>query len=89
MRLCSHDRVDLGLSYEGPLPSDLDAHVADLHGLFEAAELPMPARLVGHSHLRICEQHYLQQGAGPMLAEQVPANGEARELDVVSRRQLC
>ncbi|HWU75410.1 MAG TPA: alpha/beta hydrolase [Rhodanobacter sp.] len=48
-RVCSYDRAGYGFSDEGPLPRGLDADVADLHALIEAAHLHAPLVLVGHS----------------------------------------
>ena len=48
-RVCSYDRAGYGFSDEGPLPRGLDADVADLHALIEAAHLQTPLVLVGHS----------------------------------------
>jgi pimeloyl-ACP methyl ester carboxylesterase len=48
-RVCSYDRAGYGFSDEGPLPRGLDADVADLHALIEAAHLHTPLVLVGHS----------------------------------------
>ena len=48
-RVCAYDRAGYGFSDEGPLPRDLDAAVADLHALIDAAKIPLPVLLVGHS----------------------------------------
>ena len=48
-RVCSYDRAGYGFSDAGPLPRGLDADVADLHALVEAAHLHTPLVLVGHS----------------------------------------
>lgn len=48
-RVCAYDRAGYGFSDEGPLPRDLDAHVADLAALVAAAQLRTPLVLVGHS----------------------------------------
>jgi len=48
-RVCAYDRAGYGFSDEGPMPRDLDADVADLKALIEAAQLPVPVLLVGHS----------------------------------------
>lgn len=48
-RVCAYDRAGYGFSDEGPLPRDLAADVADLHALIQAADLPTPLLLVGHS----------------------------------------
>jgi pimeloyl-ACP methyl ester carboxylesterase len=49
VRICSYDRAGYGFSDEGPLPRGLDADVADLHALIDAAGLRTPLLLVGHS----------------------------------------
>ncbi|MFC3552469.1 alpha/beta fold hydrolase [Lysobacter cavernae] len=48
-RVCAYDRAGYGFSDEGPLPRDLDADVADLAALVEAAKLKTPLVLAGHS----------------------------------------
>lgn len=48
-RVCAYDRAGYGFSDEGPMPRDLDADVADLAALVEAAKLKTPLVLVGHS----------------------------------------
>jgi pimeloyl-ACP methyl ester carboxylesterase len=49
MRVCSYDRANKGESGSAPTPRTGRAVVADLHGLLEAAEVPGPYLLVGHS----------------------------------------
>jgi pimeloyl-ACP methyl ester carboxylesterase len=49
VKVCAYDRAGHGFSDEGQLPRDLDAHVADLSAIIEAAGVPVPAVLVGHS----------------------------------------
>lgn len=48
-RVCAYDRAGYGFSDEGPMPRDLDADVADLAALVNAARLKTPLVLVGHS----------------------------------------
>ncbi len=48
-RVCAYDRAGYGFSSEGPLPRNLEADVADLRKLIEAAGLKGPLVLVGHS----------------------------------------
>lgn len=48
-RVCVYDRAGYGFSDEGPMPRDLDADVADLSALIDAAGLKTPLVLVGHS----------------------------------------
>lgn len=49
-RVCAYDRAGVGFSDAGPLPRDLDADVADLRALIDAADLDTPLILVGHSY---------------------------------------
>jgi pimeloyl-ACP methyl ester carboxylesterase len=48
-RVCSYDRAGLGFSDAGPMPRTAPAEAADLHALVQAAKLPTPLVLVGHS----------------------------------------
>jgi pimeloyl-ACP methyl ester carboxylesterase len=72
-RVCAYDRAGYGFSDEGPLPRDVDADVADLHALIEAAAIPTPVVLVGHSLgsniVRSYAQRYPQQLSGIVLVD--------------------
>lgn len=72
-RVCAYDRAGYGFSDEGPLPRDLDADVADLHAIIEAAGVPVPAVLVGHSLgsniVRKYAQAFPAQVAGMVLVD--------------------
>ncbi|OOG40795.1 alpha/beta hydrolase [Rhodanobacter sp. C05] len=48
-RVCSYDRAGDGFSDAGPMPRNIDAEVADLHALIQAAAIRTPLVLVGHS----------------------------------------
>ncbi|MDI9237778.1 alpha/beta hydrolase [Lysobacter sp. LF1] len=48
-RVCAYDRAGYGFSDEGPMPRDLNADVADLAALIQAARFKTPIVLVGHS----------------------------------------
>jgi pimeloyl-ACP methyl ester carboxylesterase len=48
-RVCAYDRAGYGFSDEGPKPRTLDADVADLRALIQAANVRTPVVLVGHS----------------------------------------
>jgi pimeloyl-ACP methyl ester carboxylesterase len=48
-RACTYDRAWLGWSEPSNTPRTMSAIVADLHALLEAAEIPRPYILVGHS----------------------------------------
>ncbi len=73
VRVCAYDRAGHGFSDEGPLPRDLDAHVADLSAIIEAADVPVPAVLVGHSLgsniVRSFAQAFPAQVAGMVLVD--------------------
>jgi pimeloyl-ACP methyl ester carboxylesterase len=81
-RVCAYDRAGYGFSDEGPLPRDLDAYVAELHGLIDAAELPVPVLLVGHSLgsniVRSYAQRYPQQVAGMLLVDPSEQGADAQ-----------
>jgi hypothetical protein len=49
LRVCSYDRANKGESGEAPTPRSGADLVSDLHGLLEAAQVPGPYLLVGHS----------------------------------------
>jgi pimeloyl-ACP methyl ester carboxylesterase len=49
LRVCSYDRANKGESGEAPTPRTGDDLVSDLHGLLQAADVPGPYLLVGHS----------------------------------------
>lgn len=85
-RVCAYDRAGYGFSDEGPLPRDIDADVADLHSLIEAAAIPSPVVLVGHSLgsniVRAYAQRHPQQVSGIVLVdppEQGPDDGMPAE----------
>lgn len=72
-RVCAYDRAGVGYSDPGPLPRDLDADVADLHALIEAAELDTPLILIGHSYgsqvVRRFDQRHPKQVAALVLID--------------------
>jgi pimeloyl-ACP methyl ester carboxylesterase len=49
LRVCSYDRANKGQSGQAPTPRTGEGLVSDLHGLLEAAAVPGPYLLVGHS----------------------------------------
>lgn len=91
-RVCAYDRAGYGFSDEGPLPRDLDANVADLHALIEAADLPLPVLLVGHSLgsniVRSYAQRYPQQVAGLVLVDP-PEQGADAQMPEDWRQQVA
>ncbi|RYC10603.1 alpha/beta fold hydrolase [Nocardioides zhouii] len=57
-RVCSYDRANKGRSGSAPTPRTGEDLVSDLHGLLEAAEVPGPYVLVGHSAGGLLVQAY-------------------------------
>jgi pimeloyl-ACP methyl ester carboxylesterase len=72
-RVCAYDRAGHGFSDQGPLPRDLDAYVTDLSAIIEAAGVPVPVVLVGHSLgsniVRGYAQAFPTQVAGMVLVD--------------------
>ncbi|MCR6700761.1 MAG: alpha/beta hydrolase [Dokdonella sp.] len=75
-RVCAYDRAGYGFSDPGPMPRDIDAEVADLHALIEAAGIATPVILVGHSlgsHIvRRYDQRHGENVAALVLVEPPP-----------------
>jgi pimeloyl-ACP methyl ester carboxylesterase len=67
-----YDRAGLGWSDPGPWPTG-ERIVVDLHALLDAARIPPPYLLVGHSvggfHVRLYAAHYPEQVAGLVLVD--------------------
>lgn len=47
---CSYDRAGMGFSERGPEPRTAERIVEEMHAVLEAAEVPKPYLLVGHSY---------------------------------------
>jgi pimeloyl-ACP methyl ester carboxylesterase len=81
-RVCAYDRAGHGFSDEGPQPRDLDADVADLHALMTAADIRLPAVLVGHSKgsniVRKYAQMFPQQVAALVLVDPPEQGADGR-----------
>lgn len=81
-RVCAYDRAGYGFSDEGPMPRDIDADVADLRALIEAAELPVPVVLAGHSLgsniVRRYAQRHPRHVAGLVLLDPPEQGADAR-----------
>jgi pimeloyl-ACP methyl ester carboxylesterase len=81
-RVCAYDRAGYGFSDEGPMPRDLDANVTDLHALIQAANIPVPVLLVGHSLgsniVRRYAQRHPQQVAGLVLVDPPEQGADSR-----------
>lgn len=84
-RACAYDRAGYGFSDEGPMPRDLNADVADLHGLIRAAKLPLPLVLVGHSLgsniVREYAQRFPSDVAGMVLVDPPEQGAESAMSD--------
>jgi pimeloyl-ACP methyl ester carboxylesterase len=82
--VCSYDRANLGQSGEAPLPRTADQVADDLNHLLDAAEVPGPFVLVGHSAGGFFVQHYARaypdDVRGVVALNPVPPYDQAREL---------
>ncbi|HUD43617.1 MAG TPA: alpha/beta hydrolase [Dokdonella sp.] len=67
-RVCAYDRAGYGFSDPGPMPRGVDAEVADLHALIEAAGIATPVILVGHSFGSNIVRRYDQRHGGEVAA---------------------
>ncbi len=80
--VCAYDRAGLGWSQPGPEPRDARQIVTELHRLLEAAEVPGPYVLVGHSngglYSRLYASTYPTDVVGMVLVEATPTNLFAR-----------
>ena len=97
-RACAYDRGGMGWSRAGPLPRTAGRLAAELHALLEAAGVPPPYVLVGHSFggfvMRIFAARYRPETAGLVLVDPAhpdhwlaPSERERREIDRAVR--LC
>jgi len=81
-RVCAYDRAGYGFSDEGPLPRNLEADVADLAALVDAAGLQKPLVLVGHSLgsniVRAYAQQHPQDVAALVLVDPPEQGAEAQ-----------
>lgn len=73
VRSCAYDRAGLGFSDPGPQPRDGVAIASDLEKLLEAADIPGPYVLVGHSmaglHVRLFAARNPGKVAGLVLVD--------------------
>jgi pimeloyl-ACP methyl ester carboxylesterase len=76
-RVCAFDRASYGFSDPAPQPQILSDTVNDLHAALEAADVPGPHVLVGHSlgglEARLFAQQWPQEVAGMVLLDTSPA----------------
>src|SRR5262245_11064944 len=64
VRTCAYDRAGSGWSEEGPAPRTMRQEVFELHALLEAAKVPGPFVLVGHSIGGLLVRLYTEQYGG-------------------------
>jgi len=73
---CTYDRANVGERDQAPTPRTSADVVADLHGLLEAAGIPAPYVLVGHSFggisMRLYASTYPDDVAGLVLVDPTP-----------------
>ncbi|HET9913887.1 MAG TPA: alpha/beta hydrolase [Anaerolineales bacterium] len=72
-RVCTYDRAGMGWSEAGPLPRDATQFAKELHALLQAANVPGPYVMVGHSlggfPVRVFVHDYAAEIAGVVLIE--------------------
>ena len=72
-RVCAFDRAGMGFSDPGRLPRDTQAIVSDLHQMLQAAHIPGPYVLVGHSmgalDMRLFASLHAKDAAGLVLVD--------------------
>jgi pimeloyl-ACP methyl ester carboxylesterase len=81
-RTCAFDRAGLGFSDPGRLPRDTRAIVSDLHQMLQAAHIPGPYVLVGHSmgalDVRLYASLHAKDAAGMVLVDPASEHQSAR-----------
>jgi pimeloyl-ACP methyl ester carboxylesterase len=86
-RVCAYDRANLGSSDAVPVPRTIQDWANDLERLLEAANLPPPYILVGHSFgglsVRLYAAQHREQVAGAILVEATHPDQPARLMDAL------
>jgi pimeloyl-ACP methyl ester carboxylesterase len=81
-RVCSYDRAGLGWSEPVPAPRDANRIAIELHALLQAAGIPAPYVLAGHSngglYARLFTSLYPSEVIGLVLADPTPVDLFAR-----------
>ena len=97
-RVCAYDRAGYGFSDEGPKPRTLDADVADLRALIQAAGVRTPIVLVGHSLGSNIARRYAEEHPGDVaglvlvdppeqnLAAFLPAEWKVQDTAMIAQR---
>jgi len=82
VRVCSYDRAGLGYSEISPRPRTSKVIAEELHSLLQAAHIPPPYVLVGHSmagyDVRLYTSLYRNEVAGMVLVDASHPDQEAR-----------
>src|SRR5579859_5865779 len=82
VRVCSYDRAGLGYSEISPRPRTSKVIAEELHSLLQAAHIPPPYILVGHSmagyDVRLYTSLYRNEVAGMVLVDASHPDQEAR-----------
>ena len=82
-RVCSYDRANLGQSGPAPTPRTAGDIVDDLHALLDAAAVPGPYLLIGHSgggpYVQLYPRVYPTEVAGVLITNPVPPCAEWME----------
>jgi pimeloyl-ACP methyl ester carboxylesterase len=77
-RVCSYDRAGMGWSDAGPSPRDARQIANELHALLQAAEVPGPYVMAGHSngglYARMFASLYPNEVVGLVLADGTPVD---------------
>jgi pimeloyl-ACP methyl ester carboxylesterase len=67
VRTCAYDRAGLGWSEPGPAPRTMRQEVFELHALLEAAKVPGPFVIVGHSIGGLLVRLYTERYGGEVV----------------------
>ena len=88
-RVCAYDRAGMGHSEPGPLPRDGRQLAAELRALLQAAQLPPPYLLVGHSAggvvVRLFAAAHPTEVAGLVLVDTATDDALAAHPEIVAR----
>lgn len=89
-RVCTYDRAGMGWSEAGPLPRDATQMAKELHALLQAAKVPGPYVMVGHSlgglPVRVFVHDYASEIAGVVLIESMnPRHFSQSQIEIESQ----
>jgi pimeloyl-ACP methyl ester carboxylesterase len=81
-RVCSYDRAGIGFSEDGPLPRTAATGVRELRALLQAAKIPPPYLVVGHSqgcfHARVLAARHPEIVKGVLLIDPIHEDVDER-----------